>query len=98
MIKEKIIKVTGDVQMHKYFKWRLLGKGGFAKCYELTCSENKKIFTAKVASKSGLVKSRVKQKLRSEIKIKSITLSWNCCIWTLFWRYRKSIYTFRKVS
>ena len=69
VVEEKIIKVTGDVQTRKYFKGRLLGKGGFAKCYEFTCSENKKIFAAKVVATSGLVKSRAKQKLISEIKI-----------------------------
>ena len=69
VVEEKIIKVTGDVQIRKYYKGRLLGKGGFAKCYEFTCSENKKIFAAKVVAKSGLVKSRAKQKLISEIKI-----------------------------
>ena len=69
VVEEKIIKVTGDVQIRKYYKGRLLGKGGFAKCYEFACSENKKIFAAKVVAKSGLVKSRAKQKLISEIKI-----------------------------
>ena len=69
VVEEKIIKVTGDVQIRKYYRGRLLGKGGFAKCYEFTCSENKKIFAAKVVAKSGLVKSRAKQKLISEIKI-----------------------------
>ena len=69
VVEEKIITVTGDVQIRKYYKGRLLGKGGFAKCYEFTCSENKKIFAAKVVAKSGLVKSRAKQKLISEIKI-----------------------------
>ena len=69
IVEEKIIKVTGDVQIRKYIKGRLLGKGGFAKCYEFTCTENKKIFAAKVVAKSSLVKSRAKQKLISEIKI-----------------------------
>ena len=69
VVEEKIIKVTGDVQTRKYYKGRLLGKGGFAKCYEFKCAENNKIFAAKVVAKSGLVKSRAKQKLISEIKI-----------------------------
>ncbi len=69
IVEEKIIKVTGDVQIRKYSKGRLLGKGGFAKCYEFQCLENKKIFAAKVVAKSSLVKSRAKQKLISEIKI-----------------------------
>ena len=69
IVEEKIIKVTGDVQVRKYYKGRLLGKGGFAKCYEFSCAENKKIFAGKVIAKSSLVKSRAKQKLISEIKI-----------------------------
>ena len=69
VVEEKIIKVTGDVQIRKYYKGRLLGKGGFAKCYEFSCAENKKIFAGKVIAKSSLVKSRAKQKLISEIKI-----------------------------
>ena len=69
VVEEKIIKVTGDVQIRKYYKGRLLGKGGFAKCYEFICAENKKVFAGKVIAKSSLVKSRAKQKLISEIKI-----------------------------
>ena len=53
----------------KYNKGRLLGKSGFTKFYEFTCSENKKNFAGKIIAKSSLVKSRAKQKLISEIKI-----------------------------
>jgi len=69
IVEEKIVKVTGDVQIRKYLKGRLLGKGGFAKCYEFTCLDTKRISAAKVVIKSSLVKSRAKQKLISEIKI-----------------------------
>ena len=65
IVEEKIIKVTGDVQIRKYIKGRLLGKGGFAKCYEFNCVENKKVFAGKVVAKSSLVKSRAKQKYHS---------------------------------
>jgi len=69
IIEEKIVKQTGDVQIRRYIRGRLLGKGGFAKCYEFTCCETKKVFAAKKVSKSGLKNSRAKQKLISEIKI-----------------------------
>jgi len=46
-----------------------LGKGGFAKCYEFTKLDTKRISAAKVITKSSLAKSRAKQKLMSEIKI-----------------------------
>jgi polo-like kinase 1 len=69
IVEEKITKVTGDTQIRKYIKGRLLGKGGFAKCYEFTCIDTKKVCAAKVVIKASLLKSRAKQKLISEIKI-----------------------------
>jgi polo-like kinase 1 len=69
IVEEKIVKVTGDVQIRKYNKGRLLGKGGFAKCFEFTCLDTKKISASKLVTKASLVKSRAKQKLISEIKI-----------------------------
>lgn len=48
---------------------KFLGKGGFAKCYEVTEMQTKKVFAAKVVVKASLTKSRAKQKLMSEIKI-----------------------------
>ena len=69
IVEEKITKVTGEIQIRKYIKGRLLGKGGFAKCYEFINTETKKITAAKVIPKQSLVKSRAKQKLISEIKI-----------------------------
>lgn len=46
-----------------------MGKGGFARVYEFTCVETKKVLAAKVVPKSTLVKTRAKQKLMSEIRI-----------------------------
>jgi polo-like kinase 1 len=69
IVEEKIIKVTGDIQIRKYLKGKFLGKGGFAKCYEFTNLDSKKLYAAKIVSKASLVKSRSKQKLITEIKI-----------------------------
>ena len=44
-------------------------KGGFAKCYEITNIETKKVIAAKIIPKSTLTKNRARQKLISEIKI-----------------------------
>lgn len=46
-----------------------MGKGGFAKCYECTNLETKKIAAAKIVPKATLQKSRQRAKLLSEIKI-----------------------------
>ena len=69
IIEEKITKVNGEVQIKKYIKGRLLGKGGFAKCYEFINQETNHSSAAKIIPKKSLVKSRAKQKLISEIKI-----------------------------
>ena len=69
IIEEKITKVNGEIQIKKYIKGRLLGKGGFAKCYEFINQENDHSSAAKIIPKKSLVKSRAKQKLISEIKI-----------------------------
>jgi len=69
IVEEKISKVGGDPQIRKYSKGKLLGKGGFAKCYEFTSLETKKLTAAKIIAKSTLTKTRARQKLISEIKI-----------------------------
>ena len=69
VVEEKVIKVNGEVAIRRYNKGRFLGKGGFARCYEFTSLDSKKITAAKVVPKASLTKSRQKQKLMSEIKI-----------------------------
>ena len=50
----------GEALVRKYLKGKQLGKGGFAKCYEFTNMENKKISAAKVITKASLTRSRAK--------------------------------------
>jgi len=61
--------VSGETVIKKYIKGKFLGKGGFAKCYEITSLETKKLLAAKIVPKQSLTKSRAKQKLMSEIRI-----------------------------
>lgn len=70
-VEERIIKSNGEVIVRRYTKGRFLGKGGFAKCYEMTSNDSQKVYAAKVVSKSSLAKSRARQKLMSEVKIHS---------------------------
>ena len=42
IIEEKNSKSNGETIIRKYVRGKLLGKGGFAKCYEITNIENKK--------------------------------------------------------
>ena len=52
-----------EIKTKKYSKGKALGRGGFAKCYEITNLETKKVMAAKIIAKSSLNKSRAKQKV-----------------------------------
>ncbi|CAK0867993.1 unnamed protein product [Prorocentrum cordatum] len=64
---------TGARRKHglpaRYSKGRFLGKGGFAKCYEVQDMETREIFAAKIVAKASVAKPRAHAKLRSEIAI-----------------------------
>ena len=53
----------------RYSKGVLLGKGGFAKCYQVTDVDTRQEWACKVVHKASLVKERHKLKLQAEIKI-----------------------------
>ncbi len=55
-----MVKYNGDVYVKKYTRGRFLGKGGFAKCYEFTNIDNKRVAASKVIAKTSLTKSRAK--------------------------------------
>lgn len=57
------MKINGDTVIKKYNRGKVLGRGGFAKCYEITNVENKKVLAAKIITKVSLNRSRAKQKV-----------------------------------
>ncbi|EGR30222.1 protein kinase domain protein [Ichthyophthirius multifiliis] len=69
IVEEKITRKNGEIIMKQYIKGKLLGRGGFAKCYEITSIEGKLTFAAKIIPKNTLKKSRQRHKLIQEIKI-----------------------------
>ena len=69
IVEEKVVKYNGEICIKRYLKGKFLGKGGFARCFEFTNLENKRVSAAKIIAKSTLTKTRAKQKLMSEIKI-----------------------------
>jgi polo-like kinase 1 len=60
MIEEKITKVNGEVAIRRYTKGKFLGKGGFARVYEITNFDTKKAYAAKIITKASLTKARAK--------------------------------------
>lgn len=67
IIEEKLGK-TGD-KIRRYERLKFLGKGGFAKCYEMRCIDTKKTYAAKVFEKKALNNERSRKKLINEIKL-----------------------------
>lgn len=53
----------------RYTRGRFLGKGGFAKCYEITDVETGKVFAGKIVAKSMIMKQHQREKMTSEIAI-----------------------------
>ncbi|EZA62672.1 serine/threonine-protein kinase polo [Ooceraea biroi] len=52
-----------------YMKGRFFGKGGFAKCYEITESKTHQVFAGKIVPKSLMTKSNQREKMLQEITI-----------------------------
>ena len=78
IVEEKVRKLPeGEPPRYiKYMKGRFLGKGGFAKCYEVKRIEpienedhKNKTWALKVVPKANLTRTKARQKLTSEIKI-----------------------------
>ncbi|XP_076355007.1 serine/threonine-protein kinase PLK1-like isoform X1 [Tachypleus tridentatus] len=70
----KVVKEISDVVIDcvnkkRYIKGRFLGKGGFAKCYELMDMETKEVFAGKIVPKAMLSKQHQKEKITQEIAI-----------------------------
>ncbi len=63
IVQEKITKKTGETVIKKYSKGKVLGKGGFATCYEFTDLEKGRLIAAKVIVKSTLTKKRALEKV-----------------------------------
>ena len=43
IVEEKVVKYNGEICIKRYLKGKFLGKGGFARCFEFTNLENKRL-------------------------------------------------------
>lgn len=55
---------NGGVLVRRYTRGRLLGKGGFARCFKFTHVERNKVLAGKVVDKETLHRERAKAKVR----------------------------------
>ena len=63
IIVEKRTDTEGNILEYRYAKGKLLGKGGFAKCYVGTSLQSRTNYAIKLVTKASLVKARAKQKV-----------------------------------
>jgi serine/threonine protein kinase len=68
-VENRICDPTGNWVTIKYTVHGFLGKGGQGKVYKFYDHTQQTEFAAKVISKAHLEKEKIRQKLRSEIKI-----------------------------
>jgi len=61
--------VTDPHTKKRYERGRFLGKGGFAKCYELKDSATNEVVAGKIVPKSLLTKTHQKEKMSQEIRL-----------------------------
>ncbi|KAK6468047.1 serine/threonine-protein kinase PLK1 [Huso huso] len=74
LLKSAPLKEISDILVDprtkkRYLRGRFLGKGGFAKCYEITDMDTKEVFAVKEVPKSRLLKPHLKEKMSMEINI-----------------------------
>ncbi|XP_051943243.1 serine/threonine-protein kinase PLK3 [Hippocampus zosterae] len=68
--KPELAQVVTDVRTGRsYSKGKLLGKGGFARCYEMTDLSNNKMFAVKVIPQSRVSKPHQREKITNEIEL-----------------------------
>ncbi|XP_052657962.1 serine/threonine-protein kinase PLK3 [Harpia harpyja] len=61
--------ITDPVSGRSYCKGRLLGKGGFARCYEMTDLSSNKTYAVKVIPHSRVAKPHQREKITNEIEL-----------------------------
>uniref|UniRef100_A0A1A7YGP7 Serine/threonine-protein kinase PLK n=1 Tax=Iconisemion striatum TaxID=60296 RepID=A0A1A7YGP7_9TELE len=68
--KPEMAQVVTDPKTGKsYSKGKLLGKGGFARCYEMTDLSNNKMYAVKVIPQSRVSKPHQRDKITNEIEL-----------------------------
>ncbi|XP_076828935.1 serine/threonine-protein kinase PLK3 [Brachyhypopomus gauderio] len=69
-VKPELAQVVLDPKTGRsYAKGKLLGKGGFARCYEMTDLANNKMYAVKVIPQSRVAKPHQRDKITNEIEL-----------------------------
>ena len=92
MIEEQLFDDPDTKKVRKFMLGRMLGRGGFAKCYEITNFETKKLSAVKIISKKSLSKPGAPRKILSEISIHKILDHENVVKFEHFFEDKANIY------
>ena len=92
VIIEEIIMNQDKSEVKKYERGKFLGKGGFAKCYEMKCIDTGKSFAAKVFEKRNLNNDKSKRKLINEIKLHKKLRHQNIVNFEHFFEDKENVY------
>ncbi|XP_025193335.1 serine/threonine-protein kinase polo-like isoform X2 [Melanaphis sacchari] len=76
----------------KYQKCSFLGKGGFAKCYEIIDMNTKEVFAGKIVSKKYLLRNNQKDKMTQEIFIHKVLKNKNIVSFHSFFEDNNFVY------
>ena len=76
-LKEVPNTIYDSLQRQFFYRGKFLGKGGFARCYELVNSDTKEVYAGKVVSKLLLQKNHQKEKVSLCIFCRRVE---KCCI------------------
>ncbi|MFH4984413.1 hypothetical protein AB6A40_011122 [Gnathostoma spinigerum] len=68
-LKEIPAIITNPQNGQKYSRGKFLGKGGFARCYEMIDINTKQVFAGKIVPKTMLMKPHQRDKMTQEIDI-----------------------------
>ena len=98
VIVEEKVKIDGKVIIRKYERGKFLGKGGFAKCYEMKCVETKKIYAAKLFEKKALANTKSRKKLINEIKLHKKLHHQNIVNFEHFFEDKDNVYILLELS
>lgn len=93
IIEDSSIRRADDAAyVKRYKRGRYLGKGGFAKCYELTSMDSNRSYAGKIIPKTSLAKPSSRKKLLNEIKIHRSIRDPNVVRFERFFEDKENVY------
>lgn len=92
VIIERRVSDTNDYKEVSYKQGVYLGKGGFAKVFEVTDQSTNKQFACKIIKQESLQKTKARQKLMQEIEIHKVLEHEGICKFDHYFEDTQNVY------